>query len=106
MSFVKPTTDATFAQDISTGLVFVDFWAVWCGPCQMMLPRLDELSIKVEGKVKVLKMDVDANPMTPSQFGIMSIPTMILFKDGEVVEKLVGSRDVAELEATIAKHSI
>lgn len=101
----QATTDASFATDIATGLALVDFWAEWCGPCQMMLPRLEELAVQVAGKAKVLKMDVDANPQTPGQFRIMSIPTMILFKDGQPVEKWIGVQDVATLEAAIAKHA-
>lgn len=105
MSNVSHATDASFASDISTGLVLVDFWATWCGPCQVMLPRLDELATKVAGKAKIMKMDVDQNNETPSTFGIMSIPTIILFKDGQVVEKVVGTREVSELETMIAKHA-
>ena len=104
MSLVAHTTDASFATDISKGLVLVDFWAVWCGPCQVMLPRLDELAEKVSGKAKIMKMDVDQNNETPATFGIMSIPTIILFKDGQMVEKMVGTKEVAELEAIITKH--
>jgi thioredoxin 1 len=105
MSHVTATTDASFDSDISKGLVLVDFWAVWCGPCQVMLPRLEELSGKVAGKATIMKMDVDQNNDVPGKFGIMSIPTIILFKDGEVVEKAVGTREVSELETMIAKHS-
>lgn len=105
MSLVSATTDASFASDISKGLVLVDFWAVWCGPCQVMLPRLEQLSEKVAGKANIMKMDVDQNSEIPAKFGIMSIPTIILFKDGEVVEKAVGTREVSELETMIAKHS-
>lgn len=105
MSLVTHSTDTSFATDTANGLVLVDFWATWCGPCQVMLPRLDELSTKVEGKAKIMKMDVDQNSETPSHFGIMSIPTMILFQDGKVVEKLVGTREISELEEIIAKHS-
>ena len=99
------TTDATFTSDIATGINLVDFWAEWCGPCQMMLPRLEELADKIVGKAKVLKMDVDNNPQTPGQFRIMSIPTIILFKDGQPVEKWVGVQDVATLEVAITKHA-
>ncbi len=101
----QATTDASFSSDIANGLSLVDFWAEWCGPCQMMLPRLEELANKVSGKAKVLKLDVDANPTTPGQFRIMSIPTIILFKDGQPVEKWVGVQDVSTLEAAIVKHA-
>ena len=104
MSNVQQTTDATFATDISTGVVLVDFWATWCGPCQIMLPRLDELATKVSG-AKIMKMDVDQNNDTPGKFGVMSIPTLIIFKDGKIVEKMVGTKEVSELEALLAKHA-
>jgi thioredoxin 1 len=105
MSLVEHTTDASFTADISKGLVLVDFWATWCGPCQVMLPRLDELAEKVAGTAKIMKMDVDKNNETPSTFGIMSIPTIILFKDGQMVEKMVGTKEVAELQSMITKHA-
>jgi thioredoxin 1 len=106
MSLVSPTSDASFAADISKGLVLVDFWAVWCGPCQVMLPRLEQLAEKVKGTAKIMKMDVDQNNETPGSFNIMSIPTIILFKDGQVVEKVVGTREVSELETLIGKHKV
>lgn len=86
---ITVSTDAHFANMTQTGVVLVDFWAEWCGPCQMMLPRLEELSSKLEGKAVVAKHNVDNDPQTPSQFRIMSIPTMIVFKDGQPVEKFV-----------------
>ncbi len=98
------STDADFAANIASWVTLVDFWAEWCGPCQIMLPRLEELAGKVDGKAKVMKHDVDAHPATPSQFRIMSIPTIIIFKDGQPVEKFVGVQDTAVLEAAIAKH--
>jgi thioredoxin 1 len=101
---LQVSTDATFADITRTGLVLVDFWAEWCGPCQLMLPRLEELSTKMSGKAVVAKHDVDSDPQIPSQSRIMSIPTMILFKDGQPVEKWVGAQEVAILEAAIAKH--
>lgn len=105
MSNLKIVTDASFESDIASGLTLVDFWAEWCGPCRMMLPRLEELSSKLEGKAVVAKMNVDENPKVPSDFRIMSIPTMILFKDGKPVDKAVGVQDAAALEAMIARHA-
>lgn len=104
-SLLKIVTDASFEADIATGLTLVDFWAEWCGPCRMMLPRLEELASKVGGKAVVAKMNVDENPATPSAFRIMSIPTMILFKDGKPVEKIVGVQEVTALEAMLARHA-
>ena len=102
---LKVSTDAEFAANIGTGVTLVDFWAEWCGPCQMMLPRLEELAKKVEGKAIVMKHNVDNDPQVPTQFRIMSIPTIIVFKDGQPVEKFVGVQDVAILEAAVTKHS-
>lgn len=78
---VSVTTDASFELDTSTGVVLVDFWAEWCGPCQVMIPRLDELATKIGDQAKIMKMNVDENPQTPQKFRIMSIPTLIIFKD-------------------------
>lgn len=83
-------TDANFKDEISEGLVFVDFWAEWCGPCRMLSPVLEELSEELEGKVKIAKLNIEENRDTASEFGIMSIPTMILFQDGKPVEKVMG----------------
>ena len=102
---VHQTTDATFAADTATGVTLVDFWATWCGPCQIMIPRLDELALKIGEKAKIMKMDVDQNPDTPGSFNIMSIPTIIVFKDGKIVEKMVGTKEVAELETILTKHA-
>jgi thioredoxin 1 len=104
MANLKIVTDASFEADIATGITLVDFWAEWCGPCRMMLPRLEELAMKMNGKAVVAKMNVDENPITPAGFRIMSIPTMILFKDGKPVEKIVGVQEVAALETMISRH--
>lgn len=105
MANLKIITDASFKDDIASGITLIDFWAEWCGPCRMMLPRLEELAAKVEGKATVAKMDVDTNPQVPSMFRIMSIPTMILFKDGQPVDKAVGVQEVDALVAMIDRHS-
>lgn len=98
------SSDASFEQDVATGVVLVDFWAEWCGPCQVMIPRLAELATKMGETVKVMKMNVDENPTTPQKFRIMSIPTMIVFKDGKPVEQVVGVKSVDDLVAMLKKY--
>ena len=84
-------TDSNFEQTLKeNNLVFVDFWAEWCGPCRMVGPIVDELAEEYKGKVLIAKVDVDSNPETSSKFGIRSIPTLLLFKKGEVVDKQLG----------------
>ncbi|MHC5268185.1 thioredoxin [Enterococcus sp. LJL98] len=101
----KEITDATFAQETDQGLVLIDFWAEWCGPCRMQGPILDQLSEEYDEDIfKITKMDVDANPATPASFGVMSIPTLILKKDGEVVEKAIGVQNKEQLKAMIAPY--
>lgn len=102
----KEITDATFSQEISEGLVLVDFWAPWCGPCRMQAPILDQLSQKYdETELKITKLNVDDNPQTAASFGVMSIPTLLFFKDGELVEKRVGVQPKLALEEIVAKLS-
>ncbi|OTN90287.1 thioredoxin [Enterococcus sp. 7E2_DIV0204] len=98
-------TDKDFSAETDNGLVLIDFWATWCGPCRMQSPILEQLSEEYdESEVKIAKMDVDENPATPASFGIMSIPTLLLKKDGEVVEKAVGVHSKEQLRALIDKH--
>ncbi|MCW6682631.1 thioredoxin [Aerococcaceae bacterium NML160702] len=100
----KDLQDAQFAQATAEGLTVVDFWAPWCGPCRMQTPIIDKLSAELEGKVEFFKMNVDEEQATAQQFGIMSIPTLIVKKDGEVVEKLVGFHDEARLKDVLSRY--
>jgi thioredoxin 1 len=97
---VVEVSDATFDQDVlqSEQPVLVDFWAVWCGPCKVIAPIVDELAIAYAGKLKVAKVDVDKNGATPSRYGIRGIPALLLFKGGKVVDQIVGyvPREVIE----------
>lgn len=84
-------TDANFNEEVKSGVTLVDFWAPWCGPCRMVAPVLEEVAEKYQGKAKIGKLNVDENQATAGEFGIMSIPTMLVFKDGEPVDKIVGA---------------
>lgn len=96
-------TDATFKEEIKEGLVLVDFWATWCGPCRMQAPILEQLGEELdESELKICKLDVDENPETPQAFGVMSIPTLIFFKDGQMVKQVVGVQTKAQLKAIVA----
>jgi len=90
---VTVVTDQTFEEDVlnSSIPVLVDFWAPWCGPCRAIAPIVEELAEELEGKVKVCKCNVDENPITPGKFGIRACPTLIIFKNGEAVESIVGA---------------
>lgn len=97
-------TDATFEQEIESGVTLVDFWAPWCGPCKMIAPVLEEVADEVDGKAKVVKVNVDDNQTTAARFGVMSIPTLIVFKDGQQVDKVVGFNPKEALVQLIEKH--
>lgn len=98
-------TDQNFEQEVlkSEKPVLVDFWAAWCGPCQMMGPIIDELAEEVREKYKVGKLNVDENRETASKYGVMSIPTLIIFKDGKVVKQLVGVQSKENLKGELEK---
>jgi len=98
----KAITDATFEQETKDGLVLVDFWAAWCGPCRMQGPISEELS---EDVLKIVKMDVDENPNTARAFGIMSIPTLLFKKDGQVVKQVAGVHTAEQIKAIVAELS-
>ncbi|CAH0206696.1 thioredoxin [Peribacillus sp. NPDC101481] len=98
-------TDQTFTTDTSEGVVLVDFWAPWCGPCKMIAPVLQELDTEIGDTAKIVKVDVDENQETAGKFGVMSIPTLIVLKDGEVVDKVVGFQPKEALAELISKHA-
>ena len=100
----EKTTDATFATDVlnSAEPVVVDFWAEWCGPCRMIAPALDEISHEMEGKVKIVKLNVDENPAVAAQYGIRSIPTLLIFKNGQLSSQKVGAASKTELSKWIS----
>ncbi len=98
-------TDANFDQVLAQNpLVLVDFWAEWCAPCRMIAPILEELAREYEGRVLVAKLDVDENPKTAMRYRVMSIPTVILFKNGQPAEVLVGAQPKRNYEAKLQKH--
>lgn len=101
---VAAVTDATFSSETKEGLVLIDFWATWCGPCRMQAPILEQLSNEYsEDELKILKMDVDENPNTAREFGIMSIPTLLFKKDGQVVKQVAGVHTKEQIKAIIAE---
>jgi thioredoxin 1 len=100
----KAVTDESFRQDVleATGPVLVDFWAEWCGPCKAVGPILDELAKDYAGKLTVAKMDIDENPVTPNEYAVRGIPTMLLFRDGKLLDTKVGAMPKSALKDWIA----
>ena len=106
MSTATPVTDISFKADVleSDIPVLVDFWAPWCGPCRMVAPVVEEIAEQYEGKVRVVKLNTDENPNTASQYGIRSIPTLMIFKGGQRVDMVVGAVPKTTLASTLEKY--
>ncbi|NEQ53729.1 MAG: thioredoxin [Leptolyngbya sp. SIO3F4] len=105
-TLVNEVSDAAFENDVlgSDIPVLVDFWAPWCGPCRMVAPVVDEVATKFEGQVKVLKLNVDDNPKSASDYGVRSIPTLLIFKDGKLADTVVGAVPASTLSTTLEKY--
>ena len=106
MSNAIQVTDSDFETQVEkhSGLAVVDFWATWCGPCRMIAPILEQLAVEYSGKVKVTKLDVDSNIKTATRFNVRSIPTILFFKDGKLVDQVVGAVPKPALDRKIQEH--
>lgn len=103
----EQVTDAQFEESVlkSNTPVLVDFWAEWCGPCKALAPKLEELSDELGEKVRVMKLNIEENPQSPAQYQVRGIPTLILFKDGQQVDAIVGNQSKDAIKEVIEKHT-
>lgn len=103
---ISDLTESTFSEEIGSSEVpvLVDFWAEWCGPCKMVAPVLEEIGAEYAGKIRIAKLDVDSNPTIARQYSVMSIPTMIVFKDGVEDHRIIGAKGKAQLVQEIAAY--
>lgn len=103
MAKIKEVTDATFQSEVleSGHPVLIDFWAPWCGPCRMVAPVLEAISQKMDGQIKFVKLNTDENPLTAQNYRIMAIPTLLIFKNGQEIDRIVGFKPQSQLEAQL-----
>ena len=101
---VKTITDSNFEAETKTGVVLIDFWAEWCGPCRRLAPTVDALASEFDGRATVAKMNVDENPNVPGRFAIRGIPTLLLFKEGQLAETIVGLAPKDDIAKMIERH--
>jgi thioredoxin 1 len=101
---VKSFTDTDFDQEVKSGVVLVDFWAPWCAPCRRLAPTVDQLAEQYNGRITVAKMNIDENPVTPNRFFVRGIPTLLLFKNGDLKETIVGLAGKEDLVKVIDRH--
>jgi thioredoxin 1 len=101
---VKTLTDSNFDDEKKSGVVLVDFWAEWCGPCRRLAPTVDALATQFDGRATVAKLNVDENPTIPERYAVRGIPTLLLFKEGELTETIVGLRGKEDIAKLIERH--